>query len=155
MLCTRVASHAAISETVTAAKQLGYQALSGAVNAICVVFHVASEFQMALAQAHGLPSWLYKRLKKDAAGFEQLDQLTQTLKQTAPLTLRVNTRQISRDDYLEILHEQEIAAEACTVSEAGIVMLQNAHSRLAWFWMKAYFPYRMNMPNCVQRSCQI
>ena len=126
VLCTRVASHAAISETVTAAKQLGYQALSGVVNAILRrVSRETSEFQTALAQAHGLPSWLYKRLKKDWP--EQLEQLTQTLKQTAPLTLRVNTRQISRDDYLEILHEQEIAAEACTVSAVGIVMLQNVH----------------------------
>ena len=126
VLCTRVASHAAISETVTAAKQLGYQALSGVVNAILRrVSRETSEFQTALAQAHGLPSWLYKRLKKDWP--EQLEQLTQTLKQIAPLTLRVNTRQISRDDYLEILQEQEIAAEACTVSEVGIVMLQNVH----------------------------
>ena len=126
VLCTRVASHAAISETVTAAKQLGYQPLSGVVNAILRrVSRETSEFQTALAQAHGLPSWLYKRLKKDWP--EQLEQLTQTLKQTAPLTLRVNTRQISRDDYLEILQEQEIAAEACTVSEVGIVMLQNVH----------------------------
>ena len=126
VLCTRVASHAAISETVTAAKQLGYQALSGVVNAILRrVSRETSEFQKALAQAHGLPSWLYKRLKKDWP--EQQEQLTQTLKQTAPLTLRVNTRQISRDDYLEILQEQEIAAEACTVSEVGIVMLQNVH----------------------------
>lgn len=126
VLCTRVPSHAAISETVTAAKQLGYQALSGVVNAILRrVSRETSEFQTALAQAHGLPSWLYKRLKKDWP--EQLEQLTQTLKQTAPLTLRVNTRQISRDDYLEILQEQEIAAEACTVSAVGIVMLQNVH----------------------------
>ena len=126
VLCTRVASHAAISETVTAAKQLGYQALSGVVNAILRrVSRETSEFQTALAKAHGLPSWLYKRLKKDWP--EQLEQLTNTLKQTAPLTLRVNTRQISRDDYLEILHEQEIAAEACTVSAVGIVMLQNVH----------------------------
>lgn len=126
VLCTRVPSHAAISETVTAAKQLGYEALSGVVNAILRrVSRETSEFQTALAQAHGLPSWLYKHLKKDWP--EQLEQLTNTLKQTAPLTLRVNTRQISRDDYLEILQEQEIAAEACTVSAVGIVMLQNVH----------------------------
>lgn len=83
VLCTRVPSHAAISETVTAAKQLGYEALSGVVNAILRrVSRETSEFQTALAQAHGLPSWLYKRLKKD--WYEQLEQLTNTLKQTAP-----------------------------------------------------------------------
>ncbi len=34
LLCTRVAAHAAISETVEAAKQLGMESLSGVVNAI-------------------------------------------------------------------------------------------------------------------------
>ena len=57
--------HAAISETVTAVKQLGYQTLSGVVNAILRrVSRETSEFQAALDQTHGLPSWLFKRLKK-------------------------------------------------------------------------------------------
>lgn len=34
VLCTRIAPHAAISETVTATKQLGFHPLSGVVNAI-------------------------------------------------------------------------------------------------------------------------
>lgn len=38
------------------------------------------------------------------------------------MTLRVNERQVSREDYLEILHEHEIAAHACNLSEVGIVL---------------------------------
>ena len=89
LLETRIAPHAAISETVTAVKQLGYQALSGVVNAILRrVSRETPDFQAALKQAHGLPSWLYKRLKKDWP--EDVQELCHNLKQSAPLTLRVN-----------------------------------------------------------------
>jgi 16S rRNA (cytosine967-C5)-methyltransferase len=78
--------HAAISETVTASKQLGFHALSGIVNAILRrATRETEEFQQHLQQAHGLPSWLYKRLRKDWP--LQVDDLCQQLKQTAPLTL--------------------------------------------------------------------
>ncbi len=126
LLETRIAPHAAISETVTAVKQLGYQALSGVVNAILRrVSRETPAFQTALKQAHGLPSWLYKRLKKDWP--EQLAELSTELKQVAPLTLRVNERQVSREEYLEILDEHDIAAHACRISKAGIVLDESVH----------------------------
>ena len=121
LLCTRVPAHAAISETVTAAKQLGFEALSGLVNAILRrVSRETEEFQTALEQAHGLPSWLYKRVKKDWP--EQLVDLCHNLKQPAPLTLRVNERQVSRDEYLEILEDEQIEAHACELSDVGIIL---------------------------------
>ena len=126
LLCTRVPPHAAISETVTAAKQLGYEPLSGLVNAI--LRHVSREteqFQTALEQAHGLPSWLYKRVKKDWP--EHLEDLCKNLKQTAPLTLRVNERQVSRAEYLEILEEEQIDAHACELSDVGITLEQTGN----------------------------
>jgi 16S rRNA (cytosine967-C5)-methyltransferase len=124
ILCTRVAPHAAISETVTAVKQLGYQALSGVVNAILrKVSRKTPEFRAALEDAHGLPSWLYKRLKKDW-GEETLLQLSKDLKHPAPLTLRVNDRVVSCLEYLDILDEHEIDAHTCSLSEVGIVVDQ-------------------------------
>lgn len=126
ILCTRIPAHAAISETVTAAKQLGFEPLSGLVNAVLRrVSRETEEFDLALNQAHGLPSWLFKRLKKDWP--EQLAELSHELKQIAPLTLRVNVNQVSRDEYLEILEEEGYEARACTLSEVGIVLEQNVH----------------------------
>lgn len=126
ILCTRVPAHAAISETVTAAKQLGYEPLSGLVNAILRrVSRETEEFNLALNQAHGLPSWLFKRLKKDWG--EQLDEISYELKQIAPLTLRVNVNQVSRVEYLEILEEEGFEARACELSNVGIVLEQNVH----------------------------
>ncbi|MDM1336647.1 16S rRNA (cytosine(967)-C(5))-methyltransferase RsmB [Acinetobacter pseudolwoffii] len=126
ILCTRIPAHAAISETVTAAKQLGFEPLSGLVNAVLRrVSRETEEFDLALNQAHGLPSWLFKRLKKDWP--EQLAELSHELKQIAPLTLRVNVNQVSRDEYLEILEEEGYEARACSLSEVGIVLEQNVH----------------------------
>lgn len=126
ILCTRVPAHAAISETVTAAKQLGFEPLSGLVNAILRrVSRETEEFSEGLAQAHGLPSWLFKRLKKDWG--DQLPEISHHLKQIAPLTLRVNSCQVSRDEYLEILEEDGYEAHACVLSKDGIVLDQNVH----------------------------
>ncbi|MGE8541431.1 MAG: 16S rRNA (cytosine(967)-C(5))-methyltransferase RsmB [Acinetobacter sp.] len=126
LLCTRIPAHAAISETVNAVKQLGFEPMSGLVNAILRrVSRETEAFQSALNASHGLPSWLFKRLKKDWP--EQLSELCQNLKHTAPLTLRVNERQISRDEYLEILNEEQIDAHACDLSDTGIVLDQTGN----------------------------
>lgn len=123
ILCTRIADHAAISETVTATKQLGFQALSGVVNAILRrVSRETSVFEQTLQAAHGLPSWLFKRLKKDWP--EQLEQLTQDLKQTAPLTLRVNQRKISREAYLNKLLGAGIQARPGECTDVAIILEQ-------------------------------
>ena len=126
LLCTRVPAYAAISETVTAAKQLGFEPLSGLVNAVLRrVSRETEEFSAGLEQAHGLPSWLFKRLKKDWA--DQLPEISYNLKQIAPLTLRVNVNQVSRAEYLEILEEDGFEARACELSDVGIVLEQNVH----------------------------
>ena len=127
LLCTRVAAHAAISETVEATKQLGMESLSGVVNAILRrATRESEQFYDVLEQASNLPSWLAKRLKKDW-GEERLAELSYELKQTAPLTLRVNTRQVSREEYLDILEDEGIDAHRCELSEVGIVMDESLH----------------------------
>ena len=126
LLCTRVAAHAAISETVEAAKQLGMGSLSGLINAILRrATRETEQFYDVLEQATNLPSWLTKRLKKDWG--EQFDELSYELKQIAPLTLRVNTREVSRDEYLDILEDEGIDAHRCELSDVGIVMDESLH----------------------------
>ena len=126
LLCTRVAAHAAISETVEATKQLGMESLSGVVNAILRrATRESEQFYDVLEQATNLPSWLSKRLKKDWG--DQFAELSYELKQVAPLTLRVNTRQVSRDEYLDILEDEGIDAHSCEISEVGIVMDESLH----------------------------
>lgn len=126
LLSTRIAVHAAISETVTATKQLGFENLSGVVNAILRrVSRETEVFQTALTQAHGLPSWMFKRLKRDWP--EQVADLAAQLQSIAPLTLRVNQRKIGRDAYLLKLQQHEIKAHACSISDTGIILDQGVH----------------------------
>ncbi|MEB3768286.1 16S rRNA (cytosine(967)-C(5))-methyltransferase RsmB [Acinetobacter sp. MD2] len=123
ILCTRIAPHAAISETVDATKQVGFPALSGVVNAILRrATRETTEFQATLNRAHGLPSWLYKRLKKDWP--TDVEALCQNLKQSAGITLRVNQRKIGRDAYLNKLKAIPVAAEAYTYGDAAIALKQ-------------------------------
>lgn len=138
ILCTRIAPHAAISETVEATKQLGFSPLSGIINAILrKATRELAAFEQGMNQAHGLPSWLYKRLKKDWG--DHTDTLCQALKQTAPLTLRINSRHIQRDAYLSQLLAENIQAKACAYSSEGIVIEQSVHIpqllgyQLGWF----------------------
>ena len=126
LLCTRVAAHAAISETVEASKQLGMESLSGVVNAILRrATRETEQFYDVLENASNLPSWLAKRLKKDWD--EQFAELSYELKQVAPLTLRVNTRQVSREEYLDILEDEGIDAHRCELSDVGIVLDESIH----------------------------
>ncbi|MGB8695944.1 16S rRNA (cytosine(967)-C(5))-methyltransferase RsmB [Acinetobacter sp.] len=126
LLCTRVAAHAAISETVEASKQLGMESLSGVVNAILRrATRETEQFYDVLENASNLPSWLAKRLKKDWG--EQFAELSYELKQVAPLTLRVNTRQVSREEYLDILEDEGIDAHRCELSDVGIVLDESIH----------------------------
>lgn len=126
ILCTRTALHAALSETVDAVKQLGFATLSGVVNAI--LRRVSNEEDFFLEQlnnAHGLPSWLYKRLKKDWP--EQVLELSQNLKQSAPLTLRINQKYISRTTYLNKLSVDDIITEKCVFTDQGISLPDGAN----------------------------
>lgn len=124
LLQTRIPPHAAISETVEAIRQLGLDKASGLVNAL--LRRTTREFDtvsVAFNAHHALPGWLYNQLKKDWP--EQLDQIALSLRETAPLTLRVNTRQRSRDAYLQGLQQAGVEAVAGNVSPDAVQVLQS------------------------------
>lgn len=129
ILCTRIAHHACISETVEATKQLGYEGLSSVVNAILrKATRELDTFQHSLQQAHGLPSWLFKRLKKDWGDDEvQLKALFHQLKQIAPITLRVNQRHVSRETFSQRLAEQHIQHQISSITPYAIQLQQAVH----------------------------
>jgi 16S rRNA (cytosine967-C5)-methyltransferase len=89
----RVPDHAAIGETVEAARQLGRAKFTGLLNAILRRYQREKDELEARAHAqhHAHPDWLVQQLRRDwgAAANEVL-----TANNTeAPLTLRVNRRQ--------------------------------------------------------------
>lgn len=126
VLCTNIVHHAVLSETVEAIKQLGHPYFSSVVNAILrKLSREQTHYQTQLQQAHGLPSWLFKRLKKDWV--EQLDTLVQVLKQPAPLTLRVNQKRLSRQDYQQQLEALAIQSTPCQYAKQGLTLTQRQH----------------------------
>lgn len=119
----RVKPHAAVSETVQAARSLVWaKALINAVlrnyirkqteleqradkNRIAVVCH---------------PEWLIKALEFDWP--EQAETILTENNQAPPMVLRVNQTKISSEDYLQLLLAQNIAAHPIAFSVAGIIL---------------------------------
>lgn len=121
LIYTRIPAHAAISETVNAIKQLELGQFSALVNAIlrqCT--RAPDKLTTAVQQAHALPSWLYKRLKNNWP--EYLDDLTQQLRCSSSITLRINPRKTTRSDYIKQLEEQQINASYGELSEQAIYL---------------------------------
>ncbi len=101
---SRVPSHAAVSETVDAAQKLGGNALKGLVNGVLRNF-IRESIQDDIPQSphvtSGLPKWLYKKLAQ--VHKDDLQIVLDKMQLRPPLWLRVNTRKITRDKYLEQL----------------------------------------------------
>lgn len=107
LLYLEVADHAAIHETVEAAKEIEFSHATGLINAILrKVAKNPSKFRKKCDKKHSLPNWLAYQLKQDWS--EQYDELTQGLRQAAPMFLRVNTAVSSVEDYQQVLYGAEI-----------------------------------------------
>lgn len=110
LLYLNVADHAAIHETVEAVKHIDYARASGLVNAVLrKVANNPNKFRKKANRNHSLPNWLAQQLKADWR--EHYDELTQSLRQSAPMFLRVNGLQSDSESYLSQLAEAEIDAE--------------------------------------------
>lgn len=120
---TRVSTHAAVSETVAACKLLNNLALKGLVNAILRNF-IRKQGEEDLPNdpqiLSGLPKWLYKSLAQ--AYPEQLDGLTAAMQQKAPLWLRVNQQQTSRQTYSQQLTTANIQHQISPELEHGLYL---------------------------------
>ena len=117
LLYLNVADHAAIHETVEAVKHIDYARASGLVNAVLrKVAKNPNKFRKKANKNHSLPNWLAQQLKADWR--EQYDELTQSLRQSAPMFLRVNSLQTDPQSYINQLAEEEIAAELVSLKTA-------------------------------------
>ncbi|MCP1641208.1 16S rRNA (cytosine967-C5)-methyltransferase [Pseudomonas citronellolis] len=127
LLYTRIPPHAAIGETVGCADKLKKSWAKGLLNA--VLRRAQREGEVPLADvdrdpaarlAH--PRWLQKALKQ--AWPEQFEAVCAANNAHPPMTLRVNRRQGSRDDYLAELQAAGIEATPCAYSRDGIQLAQ-------------------------------
>lgn len=117
----RVPDHAALSETVNAARVLKQERATGLINAVLRRYLREKERleQQAAPFAHAHPEWLKAALEQDW-GAEKAQMIMHAGNQEAPLTLRVNLRHGSREAYLEKLRADGIGASTCRFSAAGL-----------------------------------
>ncbi|MGD9843368.1 MAG: 16S rRNA (cytosine(967)-C(5))-methyltransferase RsmB [Steroidobacteraceae bacterium] len=158
LLHTDIAAHAAVAETVEAARVLKLNRTTGFLNAILRRCQRESEglsaaIDVDLAQRTAHPEWLVKQLRHDWPA--QTEEILHANNQHPPFWLRVNTRHIGRDAYRDLLTAQglessvsEYAPEALLLPQAvevlslpgfkeGWVAIQDAAAQLAAHFLAA------------------
>ena len=103
-------AHALVAATVDAARALGRPHQAGLVNAI--LRRAQREGLPVLADEATWPQWLAQQVRHDWP--RDAEAIFAASARAAPMWLRVNRRQVSRDAYLQQLHEAGIEAETST-----------------------------------------
>ncbi|MEQ1635569.1 MAG: 16S rRNA (cytosine(967)-C(5))-methyltransferase RsmB [Methylococcales bacterium] len=121
----RVKEHAAVSETVAAAKRQPWA--KALLNAVFRRYGREREelsvlTNNALSAHYNHPDWLIARIRQDWP--EQAEQLLAANNQPPPLALRVNLARCSREVYFELLVAAGIAAEIGSYSPAALIITQ-------------------------------
>jgi len=117
--------HAAVSETVAVVQKLKKPWAKALVNGVLRNFireqqTLCDEADLKPAQKYSHPQWLFKALRKGYP--DDWQAIMQANNEIAPLTLRVNTIQQSRDELLTKLAEADIKASAHSTAPQGIVL---------------------------------
>ncbi|MCV6637372.1 16S rRNA (cytosine(967)-C(5))-methyltransferase RsmB [Candidatus Albibeggiatoa sp. nov. NOAA] len=119
----RIPPHAAISATVEVTRLLQKNWATQLSNGVLRNFQRNSvellqqiDKNDTVRYAH--PKWMLKRLKQDWP--EDWQAIAEANNQRPPMSLRVNLRKTSRDDYLKLLETQQIDAAASPHIDSGI-----------------------------------
>ena len=104
-----VPSHAAVGETVEAAKSLGKSWAAGLINGCLRNYQRqkgALEDQLTESQSNALPDWLWQAICKQWP--DQASEIAGASREHPPMTLRVNLQRGSRADYVSTLQNADI-----------------------------------------------
>jgi len=120
---TRIADHAAVAETVEATRKLKKPWAKGLVNAVLRRFQREREelaHALTSAQQSAHPTWLYNAIWQHYP--EQADAILNANNQQPPMVLRNNIQQGSRDEYLALLNQHDLAARAGNLVESAVYL---------------------------------
>ena len=162
-LCdTRIPDHAAVSQTVEAARQLRRPKLAGLLNACMRRFgreQLAEQLPDQDEPRWNHPAWLIERLRADWP--DDWQEILEANNARAPMWLRANARKQTAAEYQARLADEDKAselldgvpdalrlAEPCAVDELpgfrdGDVSVQDAAAQLAARWLMASSPTRV------------
>ncbi len=121
----RVKTHAAVSETVSAAKKKSWA--KSLINAVLRQYMREQESLEKQANENVLaasshPEWLVNKITQDWP--EHVQNILSENNKQPPMVLRVNLRQSNQHDYLELLAEQSIVADAVPFCTSAIILQQ-------------------------------
>jgi len=122
----RVATHAAVDETVAATAALGKPWAKGLINA-CLREYLRRNADVAklidsdpaLKLSH--PAWLLEKFRD--AWPEDQEHIAQANNERPPLTLRVNLRRQARDAYREKLHAANITVQPTSILDTDVTLM--------------------------------
>jgi len=117
--------HAAVSETVAVVPRLKKPWAKALVNGVLRTFlreqeAICAEVDLKPAQLYSHPQWMFKALRKGYP--EDWQSIMQANNEIAPLTLRVNRIQQSREAFLALLQTENIAAENHPTAPQGVIL---------------------------------
>jgi 16S rRNA (cytosine967-C5)-methyltransferase len=125
----KTAAHAAVHETVQAAKALKKNWAAPLINGVLRSFQ---RQQMMLLKKltkeearYAHPPWLLKKLQQ--AWPDKWQAIVEANNHVPPMSLRVNRLKGSRDNYLQKLQEKGIAAQPSTISPVGIILAETCN----------------------------
>jgi 16S rRNA (cytosine967-C5)-methyltransferase len=123
----RTPDYAAVDATVQAAKASGKRWADKLINGVLRSYiRGGAELEEVLnehnAYRYNHPEWLVSKLSHHWP--DDWQQIIAANDPQGPLTLRVNTRKVSRSDYLASLADAGHAAHACHISEVGVQLAQ-------------------------------
>ena len=121
----RIPDYAVVKETVALLEQIKKPWAKGLVNAILRTYCREQETLIATLKDNSLflydhPEWLISRLQ--TAWPEDFNAILKANNERPPMSLRVNTRHTSREDYLNRLHKAGMDAKPLAFAPSGILL---------------------------------
>lgn len=125
LLYTRVPEYAAVAGTVQASRDLGKPWATGLVNAVLRGFLKQRESLMAAVEgdevaASAHPAWWLERLRDGRP--ELWRSIVAGNNERPPMTLRINRRRSSREDYLQRLAAAGLEGHAAPYADHGVTL---------------------------------
>lgn len=123
----RLPTYAAVTETVEAAKRLKKPWAASLLNGVLRNYMrnrdaIAGQVDSVPESRWAHPRWLLQALQRDWP--QQWQAIVEANNSRAPMTLRVNARRQTREEYLQRLHEAGIPARAVTPVESAVTLEQ-------------------------------
>jgi len=130
LVLDRVPARAAVHSTVELARQCGMERVSGLVNGVLralsrgladIAWPEPNTPRPYMERVCSLPGWIAKEIMRLLPNVEAV-ALAEALSKPAPLTLRVNTLQQTRDDFLSALATAGHEARPCVYAPEGVIV---------------------------------